>query len=98
MQWWEWGFIPLYILQVVSLFGFVYSRRITSAKIWQALFVVTAAYEIWNAYYMGMTWAPLVTPAGVAFAFMSGYLLQIPLWYGNFLYGFRCKELWHGKA
>jgi membrane protein YdbS with pleckstrin-like domain len=93
MLWWEWLYVPLYLLQAVSLFGFVYLRCIASATIWKTLFVVSVGYEIWDAYDMATNWFSSATPVFVTVVFTVVYLIQAPLWYGNFLYAFRCKEL-----
>lgn len=97
-QWWEWGYIPLYLLQAVALFGFVYWRPIGSVSFWKALFLITVAYEIWNAYDMLTSWVPLATPVVASTVLLLVYFVQIPLWYGNFLYGFRCTGLWNAKT
>jgi hypothetical protein len=96
--WWEWAYIPLSLLQAVALFGFVYFRPIVSASFWKAVFVVAATYEIWNGYDMVTNWVPLATPLVATFVLVLVYSVQIPLWYGNFLYGFRCVELWDEKT
>lgn len=96
--WWEWIYIPLYVLQAVALFGFVYCRRIVNPTFWQAFFVITAAYEIWNAYEMVEIWAPLSTPIVSTIVLALVYSVQVPLWFGTFLYAFRSPELWNAKT
>ena len=96
--WWDWAYVPLYVFQAISLFGFVYMRPIAGATLWKTLFVISVAYEIWNAYDMATSWVPMTTPIAAAVVIALVYFVQIPLWYGNFLYGFRCKELWNAKT
>jgi hypothetical protein len=96
--WKEWLYVPLYVLQAVSLFGFVYSRRIAAQVTWKTVFVASVAYEILNAYEMATDWGLSASSVDISFVLAIAYLIQIPLWYGNFLYGFRCKELWGKNA
>jgi hypothetical protein len=95
MLWWEWSCIPLYLLQIIALFGFVYRRRIATPLIWKLIFLASVAYEFSNLYEMafdsGLT-VGLATFFGIIFVVV--YLIQLPLWLGFFLYAFRCKELW----
>src|SRR5262245_33658376 len=50
--WWERVYIPLYIIQLVGLFGFVFWRRLGVAAVWQLVFLVSVAYEGWNLFSM----------------------------------------------
>jgi len=95
---WWWAYIPLYALQAVSLFGFVYMRPIGGATLWKTLFILTIVYEIWSAYDMTTSVEPLASPVAAAVVLTLVYFVQLPLWYGNFLYGFRCKDLWNAKT
>jgi hypothetical protein len=97
--WWEWVYIPLYIVEIVGLFGFVFSRRIAVPGVWQFVFVASVVYEICDLYSMA-TGPELVSDyAGFLASTIVGTLLfQIPLWLGLFLYGFRCSELWRGAT
>jgi hypothetical protein len=98
MLWWEWWYVPLYFLQAVSLFGFVYWRRIVSSAVWKTVFVFSVGDGIWNAYDMATNWFSTATPVLVTVVSLVVYLVQVPLWYGNFLYAFRCKVLWNAKT
>lgn len=98
MPWWDWLYVPLYLFQAVSLFGFVYARCIARRSIWQALFVVSVCYEVWSALDMAANWFSSESLVFGAVVLASSNLVQAPLWYGNFLYAFRCKELWNAKT
>jgi hypothetical protein len=41
MAWWEWGYVPLYMAQILGLFGFVFWRRLGSPQIWKFVFVAS---------------------------------------------------------
>jgi hypothetical protein len=38
LAWWEWIYMPLYVVQIVGLFGFVYWRRLAIPPLWQFVF------------------------------------------------------------
>lgn len=95
--WWEWIYIPLYVLQATALFGFAYCRRILNAAFWQAIFATTAAYEIWNVYAMVQSF-PSLSASTLIITLALGYSVVVPLWFGTFLYAFRCPELWNAKT
>lgn len=90
---WEDAFISLGLLQLASLYGFVYARKIAAAAFWQGVFVLAVGYEAWSAYdaISSLDSEPL---ALVVAAFALTYAVQLPLWYANFMYGFRAKALW----
>ena len=98
--WWEWMYMPIYVVQIVGLFGFVFWRRLGIPPVWQVVFLVSVAYEAWSLFAMatdpelkGTDHAGfLVTNAAATL------VLQLPMLIGLFLYGFRCKELWHGAT
>ena len=97
---WEWIYIPLYAVQIVGLFGFVYWRRLAIPPLWQFVFVASVVYAAWDLFSMatdpelkGNSYADLVfATAGLTLLF------QVPMLIGLFLYGFRCKELWRGAT
>ena len=97
---WGWSDVPLYILQLVALFGLAFWRRIGSPKLWQLAFVATLAYEGWHLYEVASDDLGIPTDMlGLAISIIAiTYLLQAPLWVGLYLYGFRCKDLWHGAT
>ena len=98
--WWEWLYVPLYAVQIVGLFGFVYWRRLAIPPLWQFVFVASVIYEAWDLFSIatdpelkGNSYADLVfASVGVAL------LLHVPMLIALFLYGFRCKELWLGAT
>jgi hypothetical protein len=100
MPWWHWVYVPLYIAQLVGLFGFVFWRRIGVPPLWKLVFLGSVAYTASNLLSMA-------TLPGIASTEHGGFLiagvvanlvLQVPMLIGLFLYGFRCKELWHGAT
>ena len=97
--WWEWMYIPIYVVQLIGLFGFVFSRRLGIPPIWQAVFLISLAYEAWSLFSMATD--PELNGTGYGFLVMTvatTLLLQLPMLVGLFLYGFRCKELWQGAT
>jgi hypothetical protein len=99
VAWWEWVYIPLYIVQIVGLFGFSFWRKIAIPPLWQFVFIASVAYEAWNLY-STVTDRELAPEYGgfIASTLAATLLLQVPLLVGLFLYGFRCKELWRGAT
>ena len=99
--WWEWVYVPLYVVQVIGLFGFVYLRRVGVPPIWQFVFLASVAYEIWDLFSMA-------TDSGmqgigherllIAAALVASFGLHLPLLIGLYLYGFRCRQLWHSAT
>jgi hypothetical protein len=98
--WWEWIYIPLYVIQLIGLFGFVFRRRLGVPPLWQVVFLASVAYEVWN--WISMAGDPEVkSSAHVGFLITTvaaTLVLQVPMLVGLFLYGFRCKALWHGAT
>ena len=99
-EWWEWIYIPLYVIQLVGLFGFVFRHRLGVAPIWQIVFLASVGYEVWN-------WISMASDPEVGGSAHVGFLIstvaatlvvQVPMLVGLFFYGFRCKELWHGAT
>jgi hypothetical protein len=99
MAWWEWIYIPLYTVQIIGLFGFVFLRRLAVPLFWQFVFSASVVNEVWDLYSMatdpeiGSDYVDLLVSI-VAVTL----LLQVPLLIGLFLYGFRCKGLWRGTT
>ena len=100
LTWWRWSDVPLYIIQLVALFGLAFSRRVGFPKLWQLIFIATLIYEGWHMYEYASDWLSIPTDMlGLAISVVAiTYLLQAPLWVGLYLYGFRCKDLWHGAT
>jgi len=97
--WWEWMYMPIYVVQLIGLFGFVFSRRLGIPPIWQAVFLISLAYEAWSLFSMATD--PELNGTGYGFLVMTvatTLLLQLPMLVGLFLYGFRCKALWQGAT
>jgi hypothetical protein len=94
LPWWEWLVIPLSVVQIVGLFGFVYWRRLVSPLLWQVVFLLSVANEVWDL--VSISTDPELKDD--TFFVGAVVFLQIPLLIGLFLYGFRCKELWRGAT
>jgi len=87
--------LPLYIAQLVGLFGFVYSRAIGTRRIWQLVFGATVLETAWMLYCFGSEIAP--SELGSSFVIVVAVVtvtLLIPLWVGLYSYAFRKTELW----
>ena len=48
LPWWEWLLIPLFVVQIVGLFGFAFWRRLFIPLLWQVVFLVSVANEVWD--------------------------------------------------
>jgi hypothetical protein len=98
--WWERIYIPLYVIQIIGLFGFVFSRRLGVAALWQLVFLASVAHEAWNLSSMASDSELRGSAhAGLLLSTIAASLvLQLPMLIGLFLYGFRCKGLWHGAS
>ena len=86
---------PLYVAQLVGLYGYVYVRRIGSCRIWQLIFVVSMLDAFWMAYEFTTSASPaelgslfVVTVAAAA------AVLILPLWLALYSYAFRSESLW----
>jgi hypothetical protein len=91
LPWWEWLLIPLFIIQIVGLFGFAYWRRLGIPVLWRVVFLASVANEVWDL--VSITTDPDLKDD--TFFVGATLFLQIPMLIGLFLYAFRCKELWH---
>lgn len=100
MAWWEWIYIPLYVVQILGLFGFVFWRRLGVPPVWQVVFFASLAYEAWDLFSAatnpeleGTGYTGLVVMVNTAIL-----ALQVPMLIALFLYGFRSRELWNGAT
>jgi hypothetical protein len=91
LQWWEWLLFPLFVIQIVGLFGFVYWRRLGIPLLWQVVFLISVANEVWDL--VSITTDPELKDD--SFLVGAALFLQIRMLIGLFLYAFRCKRLWH---
>ena len=87
--------LPLYIAQLVGLFGFAYSRAIGTRRIWQLVFGATVLEEAWMLY--GFVTA--IPPPELGSSFVLGIAaitvpLLILLCVALYSYAFRARELW----
>jgi len=100
LPWWDWIWAPLYAVQIVGLFGFVFWRRLAIPPLWQFVFVASVAYEIWNLFSTATD--PELKDTGHAGLLVASVatalLLQVPMLIALYLYGFRSKELWRGAT
>ena len=95
--WWEWGFVPLYVLQLAGLFGFAYGRAVAEARLWRVIFIASVAYEAWNLATTAMDPEVAAHPELLGMAALLSFGLQLPLLVALYLYGFRSEALWRRK-
>ena len=87
--------IPLYVAQLVGLFGFAYWRAIGTRRIWQWIFGATVLETAWMLYGF-VTESP---QSELGSSFMIGLavtivpLLALLIW-ALFSYAFRAPDLW----
>jgi hypothetical protein len=92
----EWASLPLYIVQLVGLFGFIYWRRIGSSLLWKLVFGATVLELVWAAYEMAVETSPLFSDDLSFFLAMAvgGIVLLLPLLVALYIYAFRSRVLW----
>jgi hypothetical protein len=95
----EWAVFPLYAVQLLGLYGFIYWRRFANAMLWRLVFVasiVEAAQTSWVVYSMPDSLPDI--PAFGSWIFLATALvvavLIVPLLVGLFLYAYRSAALW----
>ncbi|MDH5352429.1 MAG: hypothetical protein OEX78_16600 [Betaproteobacteria bacterium] len=88
--------IPLYVAQLVGLFGFAYWRVIGTRRIWQWIFAASVLETAWMLYGFATTDMP---PVELGSFFMTGViativtLVALQMW-ALFSYAFRAPDLW----
>jgi len=87
--------LPLYIAQLVGLFGFAYWRAIGTRRIWQLIFGATLLEAAWNLY----RFATEVPPSELGSLFIIGLTVTIVplialLVLALYSYAFRAPDLW----
>jgi uncharacterized membrane protein YhaH (DUF805 family) len=87
--------LPLYIAQLVGLFGFAYSRAIATRRVWQLIFGATVLEVMWVLY----GFVTVVPPSELGSSFVVGVaLIMVPfltlLCVGLYSYAFRSTDLW----
>lgn len=87
--------VPLYLAQLVGLFGFAYWRAIGTRRIWQWIFGATVLETAWMVYGF-VSEAP---PSELGSFFAIGLALTIMplvalLFWALFSYAFRAPDLW----
>jgi hypothetical protein len=95
-DWRDWMDVPLYMMQLIGLFGFAYWRRIGAPVVWQIVFLGSLAYSGWS--WFSMATDPDLLNAGhealIVLSILGSLLLEAPLLIALFLYGFKCRALW----
>ena len=91
--------LPLYLAQLVGLFGFAYWRAIGTRRIWQWIFGATVLETAWMLY----GFVTEVRPSELGSFFMIGLgviiaPLLILLFWALFSYAFRAQGLWPKAA
>jgi hypothetical protein len=92
----EWLSLPMYIVQLVGLFGFIYWRRIGSALLCKLVFAATVLELVWVAYEMSMETGPFPGENLPFFLAMvvGGSVVLLPLVVALYVYAFRSHRLW----
>lgn len=96
MEWGEWLSVPIYVLQLVALWGYAFWRRIGTPPWWKLVLAATIVLEAWFAYQMAAD-PQLAFAYGdwpVMGAVVAVYVFEVPIWFALFLYAFRCRQLW----
>jgi hypothetical protein len=96
----DWLTLPVYVVQLVGLFGFVYGRRIGSALLWKLVLAVTVLELAWGFYGTVRDADPLF---GGELAFLLGMaavgaVVYLPLVIALFIYAFRSPGIWAGRV
>lgn len=95
----DWAALPLYVVQLVGLFGFVYARRIGWALLWRIVFAASVLELGWTLYLLfedlpeaGESFWPYASAAGVMSLAIAA--MMVPMLVALYRYGFRTPELW----
>jgi hypothetical protein len=110
IMWWEdtpvldritdWISLPMYIVQVVGLSGFIYFRRIGSLLLWKLVFAGTVLEFGWAAWQM-IEHSEEFSGFGTAFAVgmpLTIALASVPMLIALYIYAFRSQALWASPA
>jgi hypothetical protein len=89
--------VPMYIVQLAGLFGFVYALRIGSELLWKWVFAAAVLEQVWAGYEMTMTMAD---SAGDDSLLVLGVIVAatgvvvLPMLVALYIYGFRSPAIW----
>ena len=96
-RWTQLAAMPMYVVQIVGLYGFVYQRRIASPRVWMWVIGVTLLELIWTAYPIAVETEAFLAPDWFLVAWASvAITLSLPLLIGLCIYAFRSEQLWRG--
>jgi hypothetical protein len=92
----EWLSLPMYLVQLVGLIGFIYWRPIGSVLLWKFVFAATILELGWIMYEFS---EPTVTFSAQDAVFLVtisvvGAIIFLPLLIALYIYAFRSGELW----
>jgi hypothetical protein len=95
----DWASLPMYVVQLVGLFGFIYGRRIGSPLLWKLVFAATVLEQAWMVYETATDVGPLSFDDLPIIAAMAviGAVIYLPLLVALFIYAFRSPALWAGR-
>jgi hypothetical protein len=91
-----WASLPMYIVQLVGLLGFIYWWRIGSSLLWKFVFGATVLELVWVTCEIALETRSLSgddLPFFVSMAVGSTVLL-LPLLVALYIYAFRSQVLW----
>ncbi|MBL0123560.1 MAG: hypothetical protein IPP88_12770 [Betaproteobacteria bacterium] len=85
-------------IELLGLYGYMYSRQIGSRAIWKIVFAVSVSISVYSAY---MSWRDtdlqtleIITPTlGIAIAVLMFGLL-VPLWFALYRYVWTERQIW----
>jgi len=77
----EWAVLPMYLVQLVGLFG------------WKLVFAVTILDLLWAGYSLSIDGAAFANTGGAVFAFIMA-AIYLPLLAALYIYAFRSGNLW----
>ena len=91
-----WAALPMYLVQLVGLCGFVYWRRIGSPLLWKLVFAVTILDLLWQGYSFAIDAAGFADTGTGVFVTMLivAPAFFLPLLAALYLYAFRSDNLW----
>ena len=95
----DWIALPLYVVQLVGLFGFVYARRIGWPLLWRVVLAASALELAWTLYSLledlpdaEEPYWPYLSAVGVIALAIAA--MMVPMLVALYRYGFRAPELW----
>jgi len=85
----------IYVVVLLAIYGFVYSKRILNRKTWQVFFPLILLWDLWSLVFDG-DWEQWWQSGPVVLVVLASVIavLMIPQYIALFRYGFRERALW----